>query len=50
VSPVAFLVSSLLWFALMISFWYLLPVTIYRKSATFKDEFKATLGKRRIYD
>ena len=44
VSPVAFLVSSLLWFALMISFWYILPVTIYRKSATFKDKFKATLG------
>lgn len=45
ISPMAFLVSSVLWFALMISFWYLLPITIYRKSNTFKDKFKATFGK-----
>jgi hypothetical protein len=45
ISPVAFLVSSVLWFALMISFWYLLPITIYRKSNTFRDKFKATFGK-----
>ncbi|MEO6228676.1 MAG: YcxB family protein [Ferruginibacter sp.] len=45
ISPVAFLVSSLLWFALMIAFWYLLPITIYRKSPTFKDKLKATFGK-----
>lgn len=44
ISPVAFLVSSLLWFVLMIAFWYLLPLTIYKKSATFKDKLKATLG------
>jgi len=43
--PLAFLISSVLWFALMISFWFLLPITIYRKTATFKDKFKATLGK-----
>ena len=46
ISPLAFLVSSVLWFALMILFWYLLPVTIYRKSATFKDRFKAILDNR----
>ncbi|MEO6548423.1 MAG: YcxB family protein [Ferruginibacter sp.] len=45
ISPVAFLVSSVLWFVLMISFWYLLPITIYKKSATFKDKLKATFGK-----
>ena len=45
ISPMAFLVSSILWFGLMITFWYLLPVTIYKKSATFKDRFKATFGK-----
>lgn len=41
----AFMISSLLWFGLMITFWYLLPLTIYKKSATFKDRFKATFGK-----
>ena len=28
----------------MIAFWYLLPIIIYKKSDTFKDKFKATLG------
>jgi hypothetical protein len=45
ISPIAFLVSSVLWFGLMITFWYLLPITIYKKSITFKDRFKATFGK-----
>jgi hypothetical protein len=44
ISPLAFLLSSVLWFALMIAFWYLLPMVIYKKSGTFKDRFKATLG------
>lgn len=45
ISPTAFLVSSLLWFGLMITFWFLLPLTIYKRSATFRDKFKATFGK-----
>ena len=45
ISPLAFLLSSVLWFTLMIAFWYLLPMVIYKKSGTFKDRFKATLGK-----
>ena len=44
ISPLAFLLSSVLWFSLMIAFWYLLPMIIYKKSDTFKDKFKATLG------
>lgn len=46
ISPLAFLISSVLWFALMIAFWYVLPVTIFKKSGTFKDKFKATLGNQ----
>jgi hypothetical protein len=37
--PFAFLVSSFLWFVLMVTFWFLLPGLIYRKAATFKDHF-----------
>ena len=37
--PFAFLVSSFLWFALMITFWFILPGIVYRKAATFKDHF-----------
>ncbi|MBC7422590.1 MAG: YcxB family protein [Ferruginibacter sp.] len=44
ISPFAFLLSSVLWFTLMIAFWYMLPFIIYKKSGTFKDKFKATLG------
>jgi hypothetical protein len=37
--PLAFLVGSLLWFALMISFWFILPGLVYRRAATFRDHF-----------
>lgn len=39
VSPVAFLLSSALWFTLMVSFWFILPFTIYSRTRTFKDRF-----------
>jgi len=42
VSPLAFLVSSVLWFTLMIAFWFILPKAIYRRAATFRDRFKVT--------
>lgn len=37
--PLAFLVGSFLWFALMISFWFILPGLVYRRAATFRDHF-----------
>ena len=40
VSPIAFLISSFLWVALMISFCFILPYTVYNKAATFKATFK----------
>ncbi|MGG9971212.1 YcxB family protein [Ferruginibacter sp. SUN002] len=46
ISPLAFLISSVLWVGLMIVFWYLLPLTIYKRSATFKDRFRATAGNQ----
>ena len=49
VSPVAFLVSSTLWFVLMISFWFVLPGIIYRKAATFKDRFKVSLEDQHMF-
>lgn len=44
ISPLAFLISSLLWFVLMILFWYLLPNIIYKRASTFKDRFRAILS------
>lgn len=40
ISPFAFLISSFLWFMMMILFWFLLPYMVYRRSSTFKDEFR----------
>ncbi len=45
ISPLAFLISSMLWFFLMIMFWFILPNIIYRQSKTFKDSFRAILGR-----
>jgi hypothetical protein len=41
----AFLVSSLLWFVLMISFWFILPSIIYSKTTLFKHEFQMEFNK-----
>jgi hypothetical protein len=43
VHPLAFLVSSLLWFVLMIVFWYLMPQMVYRRAQTFKDRLRAVI-------
>jgi hypothetical protein len=39
ITPIAFLVGSLLWVILMISFWYILPMAVYRRAVTFKHNF-----------
>ena len=44
ISPYAFLLSSSLWFMLMIVFWFLMPYMVYRKADTFKDRFRAILS------
>jgi len=44
ISPTAFLLSSVLWFLMMIMFWFLLPRIIYRKSPSFKDQFKVDIS------
>jgi len=48
VSPLAFLLSSILWIAIMISFWFFLPNTVYKKASTFRDTFKMTFGEFRV--
>lgn len=48
VSPLAFLLSSVLWMGLMISFWFILPNMVYKKASTFKDTFKMTFGEHRV--
>ena len=54
ITPLAFLIGTFLWIALMISIWFILPGVVYRRAATFQDHFtmnfeddKFTLGNER---
>ncbi|GAC1589205.1 MAG: hypothetical protein NVS3B19_09130 [Ginsengibacter sp.] len=49
ISPVAFLISSFLWFSIMIAFWFILPFSIYRSAPTFKDHFTVNLEEGHLF-
>lgn len=48
IQPVSFLIFSLMWFVLMIVIWRILPASIYRSSATFRDKFIMHFEQRGI--
>ncbi len=48
IRPEPFLLSTVLWLFLMVSFWYLLPYTIYRRSTTFKESFTIFFFERQV--
>lgn len=48
ISPLAFMVASFLWFTLMLTFWFWLPRTIYKRSATFQDTIDMDFQDRGI--
>jgi len=48
ISPIAFIVASFLWFSLMLTFWFWLPRTIYKRSATFRDSINMDFQERGI--
>jgi len=39
ITPLAFLVGSGLWVALMISFWFVMPAMVYKRAETFQHSF-----------
>jgi len=39
IRPEAYLLGSLVWLLMMVSVWFILPYTIYSKTAVFKDQF-----------
>lgn len=49
VDPLAFLLSSALWFCLMIAFWLVLPIIIYRRASTFKDRFRVSFEEQHLF-
>jgi hypothetical protein len=48
VSPLAFLISSLLWTGLMAAFWFFLPNTVYKRASTFKEKFMMSFGEHQV--
>jgi len=48
IQPLSFLVFSLLWLGLMLVIWRLLPLSIYKRSQTFKDRFSLTINENQV--
>jgi hypothetical protein len=46
--PLAFLSSSFLWFVLMLTIWFLLPMAVYRKNKTFQDHFNIRFSDQEL--
>jgi hypothetical protein len=44
----AFMVGSLLWIVLMISFWFVLPGMVYRRAVTFRHSFSMDFGEEQF--
>lgn len=49
ISPLPFLMSSVLWISMMVAFWIWLPAMIYRKSKTFRDEFTVSIEAHHFF-
>lgn len=44
ITPMAFMIGTLLWIVFMISFWFVMPSMVYRRAETFKHEFSMHFG------
>ena len=49
ISPLPFLMSSVLWISMMVAFWIWLPLLIYNKSRTFKDAFVVLIEENHFF-
>ena len=49
ITPLAFLVGSLLWIILMISFWFILPLMVYKRAETFRHQFSMRFESEGFY-
>ena len=48
IQPISFLSFSLLWFVLLVTIWKLLPLSVYKKSQTFRDQFSMDLNEQDV--
>ena len=49
ISPLPFIMSSVLWISMMFAFWIWLPIVIYKKSKTFQDQFEASIEPNHFF-
>lgn len=49
VSPLPFLMSSVLWISTMTAFWFWLPALIYKRSKTFQDHFNIGIEDQHFF-
>ena len=49
ISPLPFLMSSVLWISMMFAFWIWLPLVVYRKSKTFQDRFEVSIEANHFF-
>jgi hypothetical protein len=48
IRPLSFLLFSFMWFILLITFWTWLPLNIYKRSQTFKDQFSMDFNENEV--
>lgn len=48
IQSLSFLLFSLLWFVLLMTFWTILPLSIYKKSQTFRDQFSMDFNEEEV--
>jgi hypothetical protein len=48
ITPFSFLLFSTLWMALMLVVWQILPNSIYKQSATFRDTFDMSINDQQV--
>lgn len=46
IQPQPFLLGSFVWFLFILSFWFIMPNMVYKKSTTFKEEFTIDFEER----
>jgi hypothetical protein len=46
IQPLSFVLFSILWFILLLTFWTLLPLSVYKKSQTFQDHFSMDFNEK----
>jgi hypothetical protein len=48
IQPLSFLLFSVMWFVLLLTFWTILPLSVYKKSYTFQDRFSMDFNDNEV--